>query len=377
MTYVIIPAGGEGTRLRPYTESRAKPLVPVINNFPILELVLYALSYGAELKDFIFGVKGTKNYTDLQNYFQGGSGWSAKLQLNPRVHFDYQNPNYTDTGNADSARYNIAAYNIKAPVIVCQSDNLFWGRDVSELYKHSIGSPYDFIVGLTYVDNAGHFGVAKLDKRSHKIAQFIEKPGEALKGGGLVNAGIYVIKPNAFAHLQGDFGKDVIPTLTRKGKVGGYMLEHPWYDFGNPHEHLASVLSLLKEPTPSFENFLSRVCTEYKTGRARVWLRGKSSLSLKRAVAIIRKIEAGKISVAGTVFIGKDSVIENGVALTDCAIGDLAVVGSGCTICRSNILDAWQIGRDCQIYDSFLGRGGVVANDRLIKGQFLGDHSTL
>ncbi len=376
-TYTIIPTGGNGTRLRPFTESRSKPLVPILNNFPILEFILYSLTYGAGLEHFIFGVKGTKHYTYLRDYFQGGSGWSGKLDIQPKVHFEYQNPNYNDTGNADSVRYNIEEYNIDSPIVVVPSDNLFWGSDVKKLYNWAIKSPFSFVVGLTNVQDASQLGVAMLDPKSHKITNFIEKPGDAYKNGGLVSTGIYIIKPNLFSILTGDFGKNVISSLTNQGKVGGFKLEHSWYDFGNPQVHLASTLSLMNKPTPCFENFLARVCTVYKNAKTRAWIRGQSSFSLKRARELIQKIETGKITVAGNVFIGKDSVIEDGVYLRDCAIGDLSFVGSGCEIVGSNILDAWQIGKNCKIHGSFLGRGGTISDGSLVEQQFLGDDSKI
>jgi NDP-sugar pyrophosphorylase family protein len=375
--YTIIPTGGEGRRLKPYTESRSKPLVPVINNFPILELVLYSLTYGAGLRNFIFGVKGTKHYTNLQTYFQGGSGWTGKLNITPQVHFEYQNPNYYDTGNADSTLHNIEEFGIKSPVIVAPADNIFWGNDVKRLYTAALESPYPFTVGLTHVNDASQLGMAQLDDESHKITSFVEKPGESYKNGGLVSTGIYVIKPQAFSSLQGDFGKDVIPDLTLDGKVGGHVIEHTWYDFGNPQIHLESVLSLLKSPTPCFENFLARVCNEYKDDNARVWIRGKSSFALEHAMKTLEKIKNGKIRAEGNVFIGKDTDVGEGVYLKDCAIGDHSCVGSGCEIVESNILDAWQIGKNCRIYSSFLGRGGTVSDGGLVDRQFLGDNSAV
>ena len=375
--YTIIPTGGEGRRLRPYTESRSKPLVPVINNYPILELVLYSLTHGAGLRNFIFGVKGTKHYTSLQTYFQGGSGWSGKLNITPQAHLEYQNPNYYDTGNADSTRHNIEEFGIKSPIIIAPADNVFWGEDVKELYAAALESPHPFTVGLTRVNDASQLGVAQLDTTSHKITRFLEKPGEEYKNGGLVNTGIYVIKPEVFRYLQGDFGKDVIPNLTSKDKVGGHIVEHTWYDFGNPQVHLESALSLLNSPTPCFENFLARVCNEYKDERSRVWIRGKSSFALEHAMRTLERIKNGQIRVEGNVFIGKDTVVEEGVYLKNCAIGDHSCVGSGCEIVGSNILDAWQIGKNCKIYGSFLGRGGTISDGSLVDRQFLGDNSAV
>ena len=375
--YTIIPTGGEGKRLRPFTENRSKPLVPIINNFPILELVLYSLAYGANLRNFIFGVKGTKHYTNLQTYFQGGAGWSAKLGINPQAVIEYQNPNYYDTGSADSARYNIETFGINSPVIVAPGDNLFWGEGVKDLYDTALKSPYPFTVGLTYVNNASELGVAELDSGLHKITRFLEKPGESHKSGGLVSTGIYIIKPEVFSMLHDDFGKDVITHLTPQGLVGGHIIKHSWYDFGNPQAHLESMLSLMHTPTPCFENFLARVCNEYKDEKVRLWIRGKSSSALERANKTMEGIRIGKIRVEGNVFIGKDTVIEEGVYLKDCAIGDHSVVESGCEIAGSNILDAWQIGKNCKIYNSFLGRGGTISEGSLVEKQFLGDNSAI
>jgi len=375
--WTIIPTGGEGTRLKPYTNEVSKPLVPLINNFPILELILYSLAYSADLRNFIFGVKGTKHYTNLQNYFQGGSGWSSKLQLEPQAHFEYQNPNYLDNGTADSALYNIKEYNLTTPVIVVQADNLFWGQEISDLYNFALKSKFPFAVGLTHMTEPNNFGVADFDSATKKITKFVEKPLANYAGGALVNTGIYIIKPEVFTYLEYDFGNNVLPKLVAKGLVGGHIFTHRWYDFGNPQEHLASAIDLLRKPSPCFENFLTRVCTIYETSKSRVWVRGRSSFSLARAEEIIARISAGTIKIEGDVFIGKDSVIENGVYLKDCALGDLAFVGERTQIIESNILDAWQIGKNCKITASFFGRGGTVADNVTIAGGFYGHNERI
>lgn len=374
--WTIIPTGGEGTRLKPYTDGLSKPLVPVINNFPILEFVLYSLAYSAGLRKFIFGVKGTKHYINLQNYFQGGSGWSAKLEVKPQAHFEYQNPNYMDKGSADSVLYNIHEYQINSPVVVVQADNLCWGSDIKDLYDFALRSPYPITVGLTTVENPSNFGVVDFDEKTGMIRDFIEKP--PLVGGAhtLVNTGIYVIKPEVFSSLELDFGRNVIPKLAKDQLAGGYIFKHPWFDFGNPQEHLKSVQSLLSKPTPCMFNFLKRVCTTYDSEKARVWIRGRSSFSLERALETIQRIEEKRINVEGNVFIGKDSVIEDGVYLKDSALGDLSFIGSNSRILNSNILDAWQVGKNCVIENSFFGRGGNLADGSVVEDTFIGHNQS-
>lgn len=351
--------------------------MPVINNFPILEMVLYALSYGAGLRHYIFGVKGTKHYVNLQSYFQGGSGWSAKLELKPNVHIEYQNPNYNDNGSADSTRYNIEKYGINEPVIVCPGDNLFFGEDIKNMYEQAINSPYDFTVGLTRVQDPSPYGLACIDESDNRITSFVEKPEIACDDGGLVSTGIYIIKPGVFPYLKHDFGKDVVPELTKLGKVGGYVFKKKWYDFGNPPEHLKNVLDLLENPTPCLGNFLSRVCTEYVNSHMRLWVRGRSRFSRARAQEIVAKVQEGKIKIEGNVFIGKDCVIEDGVSLSNCSVGDLSFIKSCSEISHSNILDAWQIGKNVKVSNSFLGRGGSISDNTVLDKQFIGDNSAL
>ncbi|MEM4372948.1 MAG: sugar phosphate nucleotidyltransferase, partial [Metallosphaera sp.] len=101
---VIIPIGGEATRMRPLTVETSKATVRLLNRplleFPILELAKQGV------KEFIFGVKGYVNYKSLFDTFKEGIGFSARYRIKPRVHFKYQ-PRVDSVGNADSVRINM------------------------------------------------------------------------------------------------------------------------------------------------------------------------------------------------------------------------------------------------------------------------------
>ncbi len=375
--WTIIPSGGEGTRLRPFTSERSKPMVPMINNFPILEILLYSLAYSGGLRNFIFGVKGVKHYTNIHNYFQGGYGWGAKLGLTPQVHFEYQYPHYQDNGSADSVLYNIKSNNINDPIIVLPCDNFLRGTDLITAYEAAQKTDYLITVLLTKYNDVSQFGLVDYNKKTHQITNFIEKPSHLAGQPGLINTGAYIIKPEAFKYLEKDFGKDVLTNLTPKGLVGGHVIKHEWYDFGNPEVHLESVLSLMADMPPCLSKFLERICTIIKTKDAIVYARGKGPVSIKNSNRILAQIKSKKIKVKGCVFIGKDCLIEDGSYLENCLIGDLSRIGKDSTISNSNLFDVWEVGEKSLISGTFGGRGCKVGSNSILKNSYIGDDTVI
>ena len=71
----VILAGGKGTRLKPYTISLPKPLVP-IGDMPILEIIIRKLS-----KSGFDHITITVNHMAdiIRAYFNDGSKWGVKI----------------------------------------------------------------------------------------------------------------------------------------------------------------------------------------------------------------------------------------------------------------------------------------------------------
>ena len=71
----VVMAGGEGSRLRPITVNKPKPLVPVCN-VPIMEHILTLLK-----KHDITDVVSTLFYLgdEIQSYFGDGSDFGARI----------------------------------------------------------------------------------------------------------------------------------------------------------------------------------------------------------------------------------------------------------------------------------------------------------
>ncbi len=72
----VILAGGKGTRLRPYTNSIPKPLVP-IGNYPILEVILRQLKFHG-IKEVILAVNHLSHL--IIDFFGDGSKLGLKIR---------------------------------------------------------------------------------------------------------------------------------------------------------------------------------------------------------------------------------------------------------------------------------------------------------
>ena len=74
----IILAGGRGTRLRPYTVTFPKPLVPLGGEMPVLEIIIRQLSRQG-VSHVTLAVNHLANL--IQAFFQDGSKWGLLRQI--------------------------------------------------------------------------------------------------------------------------------------------------------------------------------------------------------------------------------------------------------------------------------------------------------
>src|SRR3972149_11056007 len=71
----VVMAGGEGSRLRPLTLNRPKPMVPIANR-PVMGHIIELLK-----RHNITDITATLQYRadDIQNYFGDGANWGVDL----------------------------------------------------------------------------------------------------------------------------------------------------------------------------------------------------------------------------------------------------------------------------------------------------------
>jgi NDP-sugar pyrophosphorylase family protein len=358
---VILPVGGEAKRLQPLTAFVSKACVRLLNR-PIVEFSMESLAKQG-VRTFIFGVKGYTNYKSLYDYFKEGIGFSARHSISPRVHIKYQ-PNILDVGSADSVRINFEYYKIKDPVFGVQGDNIFDIR-LKEMVEFHKSKNALMTLALASVEKPEEYGLVNLDN-DQRIKSFVEKPKEVRhEGSKLVNSGLYLMSPEIkevfkkdevkrmiYENKRLDFGMDLIPYLVENDyPVYGYFLDAAWFDIGTPQRYLDAMVKILYGKLKTVDEFEVRIDDEKP-----IFVQGQSVESVAKREEIKTLYKKGKITINGAALIGRHTLIEENVSITDSNIDNFSVVRRNSVIEHSAILDRNFLEEGTLVSNSIVGR---------------------
>lgn len=216
--WVVLMAGGLGSRLMPLTENCPKPMLQ-IGGKPILESILESFSEQGFRKFFL-----SVNYLAhaVRDYFGDGSQWGVEIAY---LHEDKR------MGTAGAL--SLLPERPSEPLIVMNGDLLTRARFDNMLKFHA---EHDAIATMAVreYDFQIPYGVVQLN--GSKIAAVEEKPVHRF----FVNAGIYTLSPEALEHIPGGTFFDM-PTLFDRMLAGGhttsaYPLREYWLDIGHLEE---------------------------------------------------------------------------------------------------------------------------------------------
>lgn len=220
MVKAIIMAGGEGSRLRPLTCGRPKPMVPVLNK-PIMTHIINLLK---EHGFYDIGVTLQYQPQAIRDYFGNGSEYGVNLQ-----YFVEETP----LGTAGSVK-NAAGFLDETFVVI--SGDALTDLDLSRALEFHREQGALATLVLTRVDCPLEYGVV-ITEKDGKITRFLEKPGWGEVFSDTVNTGIYVLEPDVLDYFAPgrmfDFSKDLFPLLLREKKpLFGLVLSGYWCDIG-------------------------------------------------------------------------------------------------------------------------------------------------
>jgi len=165
---VVIPMAGHGTRLRPHTYSRPKPLINVAGQ-PMLKYLLDSLQE-LNIDQYIFIV--------------GYLGDQLKEYITSEYDFDSVFLRQEDLTGQSPAIYLARDY-IQGPTIILFADTLF------ETDLGIITSDVDGVIFTKEVPDPKRFGVVKTNAEGH-IVSFIEKPDTMENRNAVI--GLYYVR---------------------------------------------------------------------------------------------------------------------------------------------------------------------------------------
>ncbi|MFC2163027.1 DUF5752 family protein [Candidatus Altiarchaeota archaeon] len=337
----VLLAGGFGTRMRPLTFSKPKPLLPLVNKPVLLHILEHLNRHGV---DEVFL---TTNYLRDQIIKQVGFEYNG-LKINYPVE---EQPR----GTAGCVK-NITE-GLDETFLVVQGDTIT-DIDLTQLVKqHRYYSGLATIAGYT-VEDPWNYGVMELQDDG-QVRHFREKPVLEECMSNLANTGIYVLEPEVLEHIPCDtfydFAKDLFPVLLERGSIYASRFDGFWVDVGQPGGYL----------------------------KARNWIMDGLKTSIAPSVQIDGRVE-------GNIIIGENTIIENGVELKGPIIlgSDIVIkkgsrigpytsfeddvyLGKGSALQGAIIFSNTSIGSKANITDSFIAENCVLGTNDSLQSEVL------
>lgn len=229
----VVMAGGAGSRLRPLTIGRAKPMVPLVNQTVLAHILNLLRQFG------ITEVVMTLQYmaSSIQDYFGDGSA----LGLDIRYVVEE-----VPLGTAGSVR-NASAY-LNDTFLVISGDAVT-DFDLKAIVDYHCQHQALATLVLYRVTDPLDYGVIVTDSDG-RIRHFQEKPTWGEVSSDMVNTGIYVLEPEVLAGISpdqpADWAKDVFPALLAQGAaLYGFVADGYWCDIGTLAEYRRATADAL------------------------------------------------------------------------------------------------------------------------------------
>lgn len=234
----VIPAGGEGSRFRPYTDIVPKPMIPLgEEEKPLLDYVVCHLTKSG-FNEIVLLVNYKWKY--IKNYFEDGRRYNANIR------YSIDDENYSNTGGSLLKAYNNNL--IKSnPVLIWYGDILA-NLDPKQVIDLQIKGKYDAVL---VVANRYQIpvGVAEVDDNNN-VLSLREKPWLNVK----VTIGILSLNTDILKNIENELGTkfdimgDLIPyMINNKMKVKAYIYNDDWIDVGSLERYKKIDNNLLKK----------------------------------------------------------------------------------------------------------------------------------
>ena len=332
----VILAAGRGTRMRPLTDRRPKPMLPVGDRPLVAHTVDAAIDAGASALTLVVGFQAD----DVRTYFDDE-------RRDVPIEFAVQEE---QRGTADAVRAAAPSLDTDEPFVVLNGDALYDVASLRTLYGEQAA------VGSFSVSNPSSYGVLEIDDDA--VTGVVEKPENP--PSDLINAGAYVFPAAAQSWLdvgESDRGEleltDVLARTCDEYDVRAVPFDR-WLDVGRPWELLEATEWKLSELDRRIDGDVSE----------------NAELNGPVVVEDGATVRSGVV-VDGPVLIRRGASIgPNAYVRGHTVVGENAKVGHAVEVKNSVLMEGATVGHLSYVGDSLLGRdvnfgaGTKVANLR-------------
>jgi glucose-1-phosphate adenylyltransferase len=275
----IIMGGGQGKRLFPLTQERAKPAVPLAGKYRLVDIPISNCINSNLRRIYLltqFNSASLHRHISQSYKFDHFSGGFVEILAAEQTLSDaswYQ-------GTADAVRKNlIHVLNNDFEYLLVLSGDQLYRMDFRKIIEEHSETDADLTVATIPVGRreAEGFGIMQIDA-DRRITRFVEKPKEpalldslklprssypsfGIKDDRellLASMGIYVFKREVLVHMldnnHTDFGKHIIPGAIKTHRVFSHVYQGYWEDIGTIRSFFEANLDVTSE-LPRFNFF--------------------------------------------------------------------------------------------------------------------------
>jgi mannose-1-phosphate guanylyltransferase len=318
----VVLVGGEGTRLRPLTETLPKPLVPLVDR-PSLDHVLDHLA-GHGVHEVVL----SSSYLEetFHAFIQARRG-------DPSITWITETEPLGTGGAIVNA---LEALDTDEPFFALNGD-ILTDLDLTEMLARHHDRGATATIALTHVEDARPYGLVPMDADG-RVLEFREKPAELVPGD--INAGTYVLEPTAlegWARAENvSIERQIFPALIADGRpLAGFVSQAYWMDLGTPQAYLQAQFDLLDGRVDGHRSYA------------------------KPFVDAGGRIDEGA-TVNDHVVVGPNATIDAGAQVHDSVLHERATVEPDAVVERSILGPGSTVMRGASVSDSVLGEGAVV-----------------
>jgi glucose-1-phosphate adenylyltransferase len=353
-TLVMVLCGGKGERLYPLTRDRAKPSVPFLGAYRIIDFSLSnALNSGLRKIALVTQYKSLsleRHIVNGWNIFHAESGdFILSLPAQGRVSDRWYE------GTADAVFQNTYTIQQENPdyVLVLSGDHIY-KADYRKLLLFSGQAEADALIMTRVIptQEASRFGVMGVDE-DRRVIEFTEKPKKPFAtpwdtSKSLISMGVYLFKTPVLiralikdardSRSSHDFGKDIIPSLISEHRVFAYLFDDYWEDIGTIDAYWDANMAFLSADSPAILQDPGWPVRTYKPQYPPTFIKD------------------------GTI---RNSILGSGVVLTGCTIENSILSGGvrvreKAEVSDSILLEGVEVGRGAKIKKVIIDKFSVI-----------------
>lgn len=310
---VVVLAGGVGSRLRPWTNSVPKPLLPMLD-LSLLERVVEGVP--KDLIDEVV-VAGGYKVDMIQQYF-------AKADVDFDVRIVPEDKPLGTGGALGNCR------DVVSGTFACFNGDIVSSLQIDPLLDLHEKNGGIGTLALWEVEDPTRFGIVGLDEES-RITQFKEKPTPEEVFSNLINAGSYILEDDIFDFMpkgKHSIEREVFPQLASQGALNGQQFEGYFIDAGTPSAWSEAVNRCIKEGR--FRRGLIDGNSWYGSTETTTSDRVSESMIDSNVVVSNSTVRRSTLLAGSTV--GLDSIVES------CLVGRDVQIGSNVEL-RNMVID--------------------------------------